>query len=941
MPLDERKLPLAPPLTSSSELLSTKLAIPQSRLDHVPREALLARLDEGLRGQFKLSLVLAPAGFGKTSLVSAWIAVQHATSAPPAVAWVSLDSGDSDPVRFWRYVISACQAFGIQTENALARLHTSQPPVFEAALTALINALAQLQDRAVLVLEDYHFITDNRTHETLAFLIEHLPASLHVVLTTRSEPALPLARMRARQQLNELRPADLQFSIDETRAFLEQTVPLPLSPEAVERLAARTEGWVAGLRLVALALQGLETPAALEQFVNSFGGSHRPILEYLATEVLAGQPAPVQDFLLQTSGLGRLSARLCDAVLKDDPLAGAGGARIAAQDEKGTSPSSLLPSAFILEHLEHGNLFLVPLDTSGTWYRYHALFAEAMQHQAVLRLGQARLREISRRVSEWYEQQGLLAEAVEAALAAGEPERVAQLIDRIVGPRLVHNEYHTLRRWMEQLPLAVLQPYPRLCLTYAIAILFTSDRTAPETHARLKEPLEMAEQAWRAAGDEPMLGQALAFRARATWLQGRLSEAFALARQALELLAEENIQGRGITLVLVGAEEVFAGRLNAARQALSQARALCVAADNIFGTLDSMLLLGQVCTGQGALHEAAEFFRQVLAETEYAPMEWALARVRWGRALVGLAALNLEWNELDSAAEQAAQALDIRHEHADEELRVHSAIILAGVEQARGQLDEAHQRLQSLGAEIGQPSLLREVRAAQARLALALGDLAGVRRWSAALAEEGGATPLLLQEQEAAIALRLLVAEGDAEAALQSIEARLPEAHADGRGRSVIELQILIALAYLAQDASARAQAALSQALRLAQPEGFRRLFLDEWRALAGPLRALIPVFEDEALATYARALLYEMGRARPEPRATAPAGSELLAEPLSPQEARILRLLAAGLSNPEIAQELVVSVNTVKTHVKSIYVKLNVRTRQQAREAARLLKLA
>ncbi len=624
----------------------------------------------------------------------------------------------------------------------------------------------------------------------------------------------------------------------------------------------------------------------------------------------------------------------------------------------------------ILEHLERTNLFLVPLDSSGQWYRYHALFAEAMQQQAVLRLGEARLREMSRRASAWYEQQGQLAEAVEVALAAQQPERVARLIDRIVGPKLVQNEYHTLRRWMEQLPLEVLQPYPRLCLTYATAILFTSDRGAPETHARLKAPLESAEQAWRAAESQPMLGQALAFRAVATWLQGRLSQSFAIARQALELLPEDNLQWRGVTLVLVGGEELFAGRLNAARRTLSEARALCVAAGNIYGTLDSMLLLGVVCAEQGELHQAAELFQQVLAETEHAPMEWGLARIRWGRALVGLAALDLGWNALDSAVQQAAQALDIGQAHADEDLRVHSALILAGVARARARPDEAQQRLQALAAVTGQPSLLREVRAAQAGLALALGDLAAVRRWSAASrqaltgipprknrrrgahygdirrlfsvrAEEGGAAPLLQQEQEVFITIRLLLAEGEAEAAQRSIEARLREAHAEGRGRGAIELQILTALAYLAQGDPTRARAALSQALKLAQPEGFRCLFLDEWRALAGPLRTLIAELDDDALAAYARALLYEMGQARSESQATVPAGSDLLAEPLSPQEERILRLLAAGLSNPEIAQELVVSVNTVKTHVKSIYVKLNVRTRREAREAARLLKMA
>jgi LuxR family maltose regulon positive regulatory protein len=953
-------LPISPPL------LVPKLQLPRLPVGLIARPRLLDQLNAGL--ERKLTLLTAPAGFGKTTLVASWLATRAASrglrtesnSLGPQssahnlhVAWVALDDGDNDPMRFWRYVISACQSFDGQLGQAALLTTTIQPP-FEALshemlLSPFLNDLARHTRHGVLVLEDYHVITEPHIHEAVSFFLDHLPATLHVVILTRNEPPLPLARMRAGGELGELHAADLRFSIEETGRFLHQTIATALGPEAITQIDTQLEGRGAGLRLLALALQGRDSPQEIARVLATFAGSHRPVLDYFVAEVLSAQPPYIQDFLLRTSVLNRLTGALCDAVLDDRP---------AATDEGRSMkpPSSFVVrhSSFVLEELARTNLFLEPLDSGGQWYRYYALFADAMRYEARVRLGDAVLRRVASTASSWYEQRGLLAEAVEAAMQAQEAVRAAALIEQIVeNPQFSFAnqlfseaiEWHTLRRWLEQLPAHVLRQRPLLCLNYAIALLLVlmAGRSHGPTVALIDTSLQMAEDGFRATNNTAKLGEVFAFRSITSKQRGEIDASVAWARQALALLPAEEMAWRGASLSSIGTGEHFAGRLDVARKLLIEARAISEAIENWSFTRAIIGMLSGVYIEQGELHQAAAHMRQTLAEAREQGDRDDVAH-----AQLGLMQLSYEWNALEAAEQQAREAFEIGEQLADDEFQAEATLMLAQIEHARGRTTAAQQRVASLIGRLQAQRALRlrwherAARCVQVRFQLAAGDLATVQRWADAREIADTAISRLQFAREELLVARLLLAQGQAAQAFALLARLLDTAQRAGHTRFALETQVLLVLAHSARKQLPEARQMLQTALVRAAGEGYVRLFLDEGAALAAILRASLPTIREPALVAYLQTLIQAFTAehlARDAQPGDSPR-SALLAESLSPQEQRVLRLLVDGRSNPEIAAQLVVSVNTVKAHLKNIYRKLSVRNRMQASSAARQLEL-
>jgi LuxR family maltose regulon positive regulatory protein len=925
-------------MPGTAPLLIPKLRTPHLHASLITRAHLLRRLDAGLDG--RLTLLSAPAGFGKTTLASQWIARYDAHNGDQLengrlmqVSWVSLDAGDNDPVRFWRYVIAACQDFQADAgRSALDILHVGRQSPFvsaplELVLTAFINnfslavndteSLAARNSKALLVLEDYHVIILPAIHEMMTFLLDHLPLSLHIVIITRTDPSLSLNRLRARGDLHELHAVDLRFSSQETWEFLMQAGAFPLSPQVLAHVDTLMDGWVTGLRLASLALRREMNQQEAEQTIAAFSGSHKHVLAYFLSEVLAAQPERIQRFLLQTSMLDRLTGSLCDAV---------------TEGHDGT---------LLLQTLEQTNLFLLPLDESSQWYRYHTLFSEAMQHEARRRLGLDEFLACHARASVWYEQQDMLGDAIEAALATRAFARAAALINHIIKPHHTHrmDELHTLRRWLETIPEHILGDYPDLCLRFAMLLLFPagcmSDIVTAEALVLIRRLAFMAESFCQREDNRKGLGEVYAFRALLAKEQGEFTCAVSLARQALTLLPDAVQQWRGTCLSFVGEADMFEGNVNAARQKFLEAQGLYTSMGNPYATRAGLLLLGDAYTLLGELRQAAELYRHVLATAEEDLSDKA-------RALLGLARLHYEWNDLQTAEQFACEASNHGEQLRDITLHVHASLVQVDALQARGELTEAQQVLRMLLVRTQTPALAllqREILTHQSRLQLAMGNMATVHRWSQASGEPAEDVPLLQREQEDFVLARLLIAQGDSNEAIRLLDSWLAKARQHGRAGSELTVLILMALARSAQQRQIQAASQLKEALTLAHAEGYVRHFLDEGEAVAILLRTLLAAGSKELAILYGRTLL----RAFSEPQleqgalpgsAMIDAGS--LAEPLSQQEKRVLSLLVSGYTNPEIAELLVVSVNTVKTQVKSIYRKLNVNSRKEARESAR-----
>jgi LuxR family maltose regulon positive regulatory protein len=856
-------------------LLTTKLIIPPLRPGLVLRGRLARRLEPA--AYRKLTLVSAPAGFGKTTLLSTWARSQVTEGGAMRVAWLSLDESDNDPVRFFGYLIAALHGADPHVGlTAQTLLEASQPPAGEAICTSLINDLAASSPLVALVLDDYHLIRSQAIHQWLTFLLEHQPAGLQLIVATREDPALPLTKLRGRGELNEIRQADLQFTADEAAGFLRETMGMDLATSEVAALHRRTEGWIAGLQLAATSLRGRRDVA---QAVQSFAGSNRYILDYLMDQVFDQQAAGVQDFLLKTAVLDRLAAPLCDEVTGRDD------------------------GAAMLLALEKSNLFLIPLDESRCWFRYHHLFAELLRHRLQVTCTHEFRRSLHTRASAWFETQGQMADAIEHALRGEDWERAARLLRTECGEFSKRGEITTLLRLLRSLPEDLVLGDPKLAHEYSWALILTDQLEAAEHVLAAVEA---------AGSDDPaMPGNVAAARAYIARARGDHEAAVHLSEQALVLLPPESHDTRGIVALNLGITRWFMGQLPACERALAEAARATLASGNQYAHFAALAFQSRTEAARGRLRAAAAMGRRIVTEGEQLPVA-ALAHIDLAKVLY-------EWNDLEGAAAHLEQGLRLAQRNSLSEYQVTGYMLLALVRQLLGDraaADEARTRTWVV-AEQGDTSPTARLLALayEILVLLAGGDVRSAAEVGARLppADQPEPPPTMLLTLLARS--RLLLAQGEFGAAAGLLAARRALAEQAGWTSARIQTTALQALVAPTRDERA---ALLGEALVAAAPEGYVRSFLDGGVPMAGLLRELAVTGR---LPDYAQTLLSLI--ASPAP-GTTPAV-------LSERELEVLRLLAAGHTNREIAQSLYLSVNTVKSHLKNLYAKLEVGDRRQA----------
>jgi LuxR family maltose regulon positive regulatory protein len=924
-------------------LVATKLHVPRPQPGFVPRQRLSDALGEGLtRG---VVLVCAPAGFGKTALLAEW-----ARTGEQQVAWLGLDDGDSDPARFWRCAVAALDRArpGLAARMG-SLLAPPAPRSFTGLVAVLINELSAdpNPDDMLLVLDDYHLVDSGSVHESVAFLMENLPPSLRVVVSGRADPPLPLARLRARGQLAELRVADLRFTPDEAAALLSETAGPGLPAGAAEVLVGRTEGWAAGLQLAGLSLRGHPDPAG---FARAFSGSHRFVLDYLADEVLDGQAGETRAFLLETSVLDRLSGDLCDAV------------------------TGRTRSQAMLQDIERAGLFLVPLDEVRGWWRYHRLFADLLR--ARLQAEQPeRVQGLHQAAAAWCDEHDLADDAVRHALASGEADWAARLVERHVETLLGRSEGETLRRWLSALPDQAVCGRPRLYLAraYGAAMGFQAEA--------LEALLDDAERAQAASGDEPYgdpAGQpvsvlanvpaGIAFlRASLARLRGDVDLTAGYSRQALAQLRDSDWLMRLFVRWNQAAADWLGGRLGPAESGLAEVLAELRAADQAvrrvggdpaevlsgvdggaeffagFLALRVCYDLGQVQRAQGNLDTALATYRRALASAGDSG-----ASSYMGLAHVGMAQVLYERNDLAEALDHATRGVTLCQQLAFTPPLAAGLAIVARIRNARDDaagaveaMDEAGRA--GLSAQV--IALFNPVPAQRAQLLLARGDTRAAAEWTAAAGLKPGDEPDYGREPAYLVLARVLLVQDDPGAALALLQRLLDAADRQDRTGSIVEIQALRALALAASGANAGALGALAEALALARRRGYVRVFADE----GAPMRALLAQLSTARYRNSHAALpvdagyLAELLRACSQ-LAAAPAAASavpaVLPEPLTERELEVLRLIAAGKSNQRIARELVVALDTVKKHVTHVLAKLGAANRTEAAARARQLGL-
>jgi LuxR family maltose regulon positive regulatory protein len=904
----------------ASPLLATKLHVPRRQRDLVARPRLSERLSRG--AESALTLVSAPAGFGKTTLLTQWLA------APPAdrrsVAWLSLDQRDNDPGLFWTYLVGALKTAvqGVGA-SALSLLQPPEPPS-EAGLATLLNDLNAISDDVVLVLDDYHVIEARDVQDGMAFLLEHLPPQIHLVIASRADPALPLARLRGRGQLVEIRAADLRFTPTEAAAYLNEVMGLVLTAPDVTALEGRTEGWIAALQLAALSMQGREDIAA---FIAGFAGDDRYIVDFLAEEVLQRQPGHVQQFLLQTSILDRLSGRLCDAVTGQD----GGQAKLAA--------------------LERGNLFLVPLDDRRQWYRYHQLFADVLQAR-LLDEQPGDLPGLHRRASEWYEQNGEPSEAIRHALAAGDFGRAADLVELAIPDMRRTRQEAAVHGWLKTLPDELVRARPVLSVGLAGAMLAGGDLEGVEARLRDAErwldtttgirqgsPASSAEMV--VVDDEefrrlPAIIEL--YRAALALSRGDVPGTVTHAGRAHELSPEEEHLGRASAAGLLGLALWASGDLEAGYSAYAECMAGLRRAGHIADTFGCAIALADIRLAQGRLGEAMRTYEQALqrASDPGGPVLRGTADM-----YVGLSEIHRERNDLHAATQSLLRSQELGEHIGLPQNRYRWRVAMARIRQVEGDLSGALDLLnEAERLYVGDyfPNV-RPVPALRARVLVAQRELGAALGW----ARERGLSVeddlSYLHEFEHITLARVLLARYAADRAQRSIqevtrllERLLRAAETGQRTGSVIEILVVQALVHQARADVPAALTSLQRAVTLAEPEGYVRIFAEEGPPMASLLRA---VSKQGTAPNYVRRLLAAINKAED----STPANNGLI-EPLSARELDVLRLLGTDLDGPEIARNLIVSLNTVRTHTRNVYAKLGVNNRRAAVRRAKELDL-
>lgn len=917
-------------MAMAETLLRTKLYVPPLRPNLVPRPRLIERLNQSLQPGHKLTLVSAPAGSGKTTLVSNWIQQLDV----PA-AWLSLDEGDNEPTRFVYYLFAALQEAHFELgESVLALLHSPQPPPLETLLTLLINDLTTSANQMIVVFDDYHVIRELEIHTAMSFLLDNQPPQLHLVVISRSDPAFPLFRLRGSGEMGSIYDHDLRFTASEAASFFIKTMDLTLSPGDVSTLLRRTEGWVAGLQLAAISMQDMPDPGG---YVRVFAGDDRYVSDYLIGEVFERQPAQVQNFLLKTAILDRFSAPLCDVLLNAEDL----GLKVSESGQRQSSKA-------IIERLDQLNLFTIPLDNKREWYRYHHLFSDFLR----LRLRDRPAEEIAalhRHAAAWLQGNGQFAEAIDHALAGEDFQPASRLIEQHATATLWgHTQWATLIGWIEALPAELVRSRPRLSMQYAWALFTTGQWQSVEPVLNDVEATISGTEEIHVTGLQQ--GEVTTLRAWLAFETDEMALCMDLASRALELLPDEALMIRSLAILARGVAQFWLGQLGESRPNLEEAVDIGLAAGNMAVALVAMGCQVQTEVRLGKLRKASELYDRA---RQQGTIEGIAMLSPTGYACAQMGEVLREWGRLPEAASLLKEGIRLCRQAGAPENAIEGQMILARVLLAAGDASGAAEQIAhgesdlmawlTLGGNLQyrgiMPALIQ-----RARYWLATREVAKAAGWL----EESGIWFVEDHTPEAderfLLLARVLMAREQAGEAMRLLDRLLPVFERDEWLRATIEALVLLSIASWSRGERAQAVSTLSRALRLAEPEGYQRIFLDDGGRLLELLREVERSGESVALAREMRAaILGEQrspvekaieGDSRPpstDQKSTQPG----LIEPLTEREKDILGLIAGGLTNREIAAQLFLSINTIKTYTSRIYGKLGVHNRAEAVDRA------